>query len=249
MKCKVQESGSKGGPNLPAIKVGICTPTAGIVHAQYTMSLLRLVLYFLSTPLINKPEEQKRHVVTQMQLGANIGSNRDNMVDICLAQNCTHILFIDDDMGFTPECLNILLSREMPMVLANYRRKIPPGHFTAYTAKSSGIEGQQIITNAQSTSLVECGFGGFGFCLIEAEVLRKIKKPRFMMEWLPEVQDYSTEDFPFFRQVHEAGYPTYVDQEVSKRVWHCGTFNYSFDQELKPEWATPYPERRISSAV
>lgn len=223
------------------LKVGVCTPTAGTIQAAYCMSLLKMCLHFLQTPVLAQ-EYTNKQIITQMQVGANIGANRDSMVDKCLAEECTHILFIDDDMGFASECLNILIARQLPMVLANYRRKIPPGYFTA-VEKRDDISGTEIITKADSTSLVPCQMGGFGFCLIEAAVLRAVKRPRFLMEYIPEANLYTTEDYPFFNAVHKAGFPIFVDQEVSKRVWHNGNFNYGFDQVLDPRWATPYHER------
>lgn len=223
------------------IKVAICTPTSGRVEAVYTMSLVRTVLHFLQTPILGR-EKEERAVITQMQCGANIGANRDNMVDKALSEDCSHVLFVDDDMGFNPECLGIMLARQMPVLLANYRKKTPPGHFTA-VEDNPAIAGMTIQTTLNSTSLVPCLFGGFGFCLIETEVLRAIPKPRFLMKWLPEIQTYTTEDVPFFEAVKEAGFPIYVDQEVSKRVWHVGSFGYDFSQELDPLWSIPYPER------
>lgn len=220
------------------IKVCIATPTTGIVHATYTMSLLKLVLHFLQIPVLGF-ENGKRSVITQMQVGANIAANRDNMVDKAIKENCTHLLFIDDDMGFSPECLNIMLARKMHILAANYRRKIPPGYFTCVAPDKS-----EIITSADSTSLTECWFGGFGFCLIEIDVLKLVKKPRFLMQYFHETDSYTTEDYPFFTSIHELGIPVYVDQEVSKRVWHCGNFNYGFDQAIPVEWSIPYPERK-----
>ncbi len=220
------------------LKVAICTPTAGIVHAGYCMSLTKMILHFLQTPVLAQ-EYSEKHVVSQMQVGANIGENRDNMVGKALEQECTHVLFIDDDMGFTADCLNIMLARQMPVLLANYRRKIPPGRFTARNKDNT----DEIITTKDSTSLTECYYGGFGFCLIETEVLKAIKRPRFLQYFVPEFDCYTTEDLPFFNEVHKAGFPVFVDQEVSKRVWHCGPFNYGFDQVLPAEWSVPYPER------
>lgn len=228
------------------LKVAICTPTAGIIHAAYCMSFTRMILYFLQTPVLGEEYSDKR-VISQMQVGANIGENRDKMVDRAIEQECTHLLFIDDDMGFMPDCLNIAISRQMPIVLANYRRKSCPGYFTATTA-AGDISGAQMITTEDSTSLEQAYFGGFGFCLMEVETLKKIQKPRFLMQYFPEIDTYTTEDWPFFEKVRALGIPIFVDHEVSKRVWHCGTFNYCFDQNLPPEWSTPWAERKLKNA-
>ncbi len=214
------------------MKVMIGTPTAGIVHAAYAMSLTKLVLYFLGTPVFGR-EKEERHVIIQMLQGANIGMARDKIVESALEQNCSHVLFIDDDMGFREDCLNRAAMRQMPIVLANYRRKIPPGHFTAQNADNTG----EIITNKDSRSLEECYFGGFGFCLIERQVLEATKMPRFLMYYDDVNKTYTTEDKPFFEQAHNQGFKAFVDHEISKRVWHNGSFPYSWDMDLPADWA------------
>lgn len=226
----------------PVLHVAICTPTAGLIHAAYCMSLTRMILHFLQTP-VRADEYGAKRVTTHMYVGANIAENRDKMCDTAIEIGASHLLFIDDDMGFMPECLNMALERSLPIVLANYRRKNPPGYFTAYEANDT-IGGQEIITTEDSTSMVPCYNGGFGFCLIETDVLKQLPKPRFLNGYLEEVGRYTTEDWPFFGKVRELKIPAFVDQEVSKRVWHNGTFAYSFDQDLDPRWALPYAERQ-----
>ncbi len=225
------------------LRVAVGTPTAGLIHAAYAMSITKMILYFLQVPVLTQ-EYTAKNILTQMQVGANIGQARDNMADEAIAKDCSHLLFIDDDMGFHEDCLNLALSRQMPIVLANYRRKIPPGQFTA--AKLDKDENVlPLITTEESTSLEECYYGGFGFCLIETEVLKALKKPRFMMEWDPRIEGYTTEDWPFYREARKAGYPAYVDHELSKRVWHNGSFSYCFDQDLQAKWASPWIERNL----
>lgn len=218
------------------INVAICTPTAGQVQAAYAVSLTSMVVQFLSNPILGL-EKESRGIQQQLVIGANIGQNRDNMVDTALATGCTHILFIDDDMGFAPDCLSLALCRQQPVVLANYRRKTPPCQFTA-TKMDKDENVFELLTTKDSTSLEECYYGGFGFCLISAEVLQAIPKPRFMMYWVPQCESYTTEDKPFFEQVHKAGFPVFIDQELSKRVWHVGPFNYQWSDNVPAYKAT-----------
>lgn len=205
----------------------IGTPSAGIVHAAYTMSLSRMLLYFLQTPVFGM-EKDVRELQMQMVVGANIGQNRDNIVEVALQENCSHVLFIDDDMGFEKDCLNQAAMRKMPIVLANYRRKVPPGLFTARNADNTA----SIITTEDSRSLEQCSFGGFGFCLIERQVLEAIPMPRFLMYYDAASKTYTTEDKPFFENVAKAGFKAFVDHELSKKVFHNGTFQYTWDTEF-----------------
>ena len=222
------------------IRVSICTPSSGIVHAAYAMGLPGMLLHYFQTPVMGQKETDNREALLQIQLGANIGANRDAMVDEAIKVEATHVLFIDDDMGFLPETLNVMLARQLPVLLCNYRRKIPPGLFTATNKDNTA----SIQTTPESTSCVEAYFGGFGFALIETQVFKALKKPRFLMYYTEEL-GYTTEDRPFFDAVHKAGFPVFVDQDASKMVWHNGTFNYCYDQVLPPEWDTPTPMRLL----
>jgi hypothetical protein len=184
-----------------------------------------MVQYFFKTPILGRPDEE-RGLGHQMMLGAAIGGHRDQMVDVVLkTPDVTHILFIDDDMGFEKDCLNIALSRQLPIVLGNYRKKTPPGYFTAYGDK--GL----IETTYQSTSLEQCHFGGFGFCLIERNVLEIIPKPRFLAYYKSEIDTYTTEDVPFFEACTKFGFDIFVDHEISKRLTHNGSYSYSYDDD------------------
>ena len=209
--------------------VSICTPTAGKVEAVYCLSLEAMVLHFLTHPILAQ-QYQSKNVRYQLRVGANIGEGRDQMVDVALEQGDDYVLFIDDDMGFEPQALNVALSRQMPIVLANYRRKAPPGVFTA-----AGIDKDdntfEIVTTKEKDSLEEAWVGGFGFCLIQTDVFKQIPKPRFLMTYMPETDRYTTEDYPFFTACRKAGIMPYVDHRLSKLCWHVGSYAYQWDDD------------------
>jgi hypothetical protein len=127
----------------------------------------------------------------------------------------------------------------MPLVGANYRMKVPPCYFTA--RHINGME--WLETKEESTSLEQILFSGFGFCLIEREVLEATKAPRFLQEWNKDKSVYTTEDLPFFRQAYEAGYPAYIDHKVSKRVYHVGNWYFSYDNDFPEVLKHPAAER------
>ncbi len=210
--------------------VSICTPTAGIVQVAYVASLPSLMMHYLNQPVAGREDEDKK-LSSQLVVGANIGEARDNMCSSALKTDATHVLFIDDDMGFKPECLNIALSRQLPIVIGNYRRKNPPCFFTARNADNTA----SIVTTKDSTSLEECYFGGFGFALIERQVLEAVERPRFLMEYVPKTDCYTTEDLPFYEKCWAKGFKTFVDHEISKRIWHNGNYAFQFDCPLATE--------------
>ncbi len=214
------------------MRVMIGTPSAGIVHAAYAMSLTKMVLYYLQTPILGM-EQEPREMQAMMMVGANIGQNREIIVQHAIEGDCSHVLWIDDDMSFQPDCLNIAAMRQMPIVVGNYRRKVPPGRFTARNADNTA----SIETTKDSRSLEECSFGGFGFCLVERKVFEAIPLPRFLMYYDHAGKTYTTEDKPWFEAATKAGFKAYVDHDLSKKLRHNGTFSYSWDREMPEEWA------------
>lgn len=229
---------SKVDPNSPAINVAICTPTAGIVHAAYAMCLPRMMLHFLATPVFGQ-EDKQRGLNVLCRVGAAIGQNRDDMVDQALEGDSTHILFIDDDMGFMGDTLNILLARQMPIVFCNYRFKAPPCNFMARNKDNSA----PIVTRHSSDSLEESFFGGLGFALIERRVFESLGRPRFFPTYDEKTKAYSTEDLPFYKAARAAGFCAFVDHRASKRVWHNGSYAFNYDENISAERAIPTPER------
>lgn len=168
-----------------------------------------------------------------------VGQARESFIDGILTLDSTHLLFIDEDMGFREDCLNIMLARQMPFVACNYRMKVPPCPFTARTEDDKG----RIETDEKSVGLVPAFYTGLGFALIERRVLEAVSKPRFSNEWISEFNAYTTEDRSFCIKAREAGYPVMVDQKASKRVYHIGTWNYSWDDQHDAKFSTPKAER------
>ena len=208
--------------------VGICTPSSGSVKATYCASLLGLVTHFLNNVVVGR-EDEPRSCLYDCIIGSIISAQREQLVDDVLRDpGMTHVLFIDDDMGCRGDCLNLALSRRMPIVLANYRRKASPWEFTA--RRMDGGRAIEVPTNAGQQGLEEISFGGFGFALIETQVIRKLVKPRFLCRWIEHQQLYSTEDYPFFQAIHDAGLAkVYVDHDLSHRVFHIGDFAFKHD--------------------
>lgn len=210
--------------------VAICTPTAGLVTASYAVSMPFLITTFLTEPVIGREQEEKK-IGYQMIISASIHQSRENMIEEALKNDCTHVLFVDDDMGFDRYCLNGALARQMPIVVGNYRRKAAPFRFTAVN-KDENDTIVEIKTTEESRSLEECYYGGFGFTLIETEVLKAVKAPRFLPGWSEKYGTYTTEDFPFYKQAKEKGFTAFVDHDLSKKLRHQGQAHYTYNMDL-----------------
>jgi hypothetical protein len=211
--------------------VAICTPTAGTVKASYCLSVVGLIAYYLANP-VKGHEKEERFVMYDLMIGSMISTSREFMVESVLeGDSATHVLFLDDDMGFSHDCLNIALSRDKDIVLANYRRKSPPWTFTARKWDGNGGDTECLTAN-DSEGLEEVLFGGFGFCLITVDALRKLSPPRFEQKWIADRGQYTTEDAPFMEKMKAAGVSCYVDHDISKKVYHVGDFVYRHSDQI-----------------
>jgi hypothetical protein len=221
------------------IHVAICTPSIGFMRSAYTTCLLRMIFYYQHVPILGQ-EKRPHYVSYHMIDGSMVCSAREEFVnDVLKLETATHLLFIDEDMGFREDTLNILLSRQMPFVSCNYRMKIPPCPFTSRVKDNS----DWMETTEEKNSLEEASMTGFGFALLERQVLEAVKPPRFTNRWVPEYNTYSTEDNSFCNLAIEAGFPPFVDHKASKRVYHIGNWSYSYEDAFPASRRNPIAER------
>ena len=211
------------------IKIAICVPTAGLIRAETVSSFYKVVRSLNEKTLWPEATEQSHMLL--IRIGSGISTNREAMVKQAIDNDCTHVLFIDDDMTWDPKAFELLARRRHPIVGVNYRVRLPPGRFTAIHLTEPGVTGTQVKTTKEATGLVPVKYMGFGLCLIEAQVFKAVEKPWFLPFW--ENGQYSTEDLPFFTKAKEAGFTAYVDQDASKYVGHIGSCDY--------RWHTEYP--------
>jgi hypothetical protein len=213
--------------SFDSIKVGICIPTAGLVRAACAFAVCQVVGLLAQKKLWAEANTQGLQLF--MREGSGIAPNREKMVNEAIELNCTHILFVDDDMTFDPKAVELLASRRLPIVGTNYRMRFPPAEFTAlHLDRSKG----RMQTTAESTGLEPVDYMGFGLALIETRVFKELEKPWFLGTYIDGV--YTTEDLPFYWKARERGYTAYVDQDASKLLGHIGIHDYRWHQNFDP---------------
>lgn len=209
-----------------SFNVVIAWPSLGVPKNDFAFSLARLVAYFAQVRVFPEIAEQAIDVMTIE--GSGISSQREDLTRDALAKDgMTHLLWIDEDMGFSQDCLHVAARRRQPIVAANYRMRVPPADFTALKLDRSG----RIQTTDETIGLEEAYYSGFGFCLIERKVLEAVPEPRYQNLYSYDTGRYTTEDHPFFAAAREKGYPCYVDHDLSKRVWHKGGMSYVWNED------------------
>lgn len=158
-------------------------------------------------------------------------------------KDMTHLLWIDEDMGFNMDTLHTMAQRRQPIVGANYRMRKPPADFVAVNKNRTA----RIQTTEKSFGIEEATYTGFGFCLIDRKVIEAVPRPRYPISYTPETGGYTTEDNPFFIAAGEKGFPCYVDHDASKKVWHNGSINYCWNDDYTSlEQSFRFPHKNVT---
>lgn len=149
-----------------------------------------------------------------------IDSVRNELADLALAANCTHVWYCDTDQVYPQDVLIRLLSHGLPVVTGKVHLRMPP--YSPILRRVVGKDFVEIPDEEWSKGgLVEVDGTGFGCVLLSTEVLKAIEKP-----WFKFIVDGETkvgEDFYFWAKVKDAGYRIFVDCDV--KIGHLTTMS------------------------
>lgn len=197
------------------MKIVIAIPTAGRVPMGFAYSLASLTS-MLSAEGCPSAKEAVEFSMDIME-SSNWIHNREVLVSRAIKSDATHILFLDDDMIFSPYVLDLLVSRNKHIVCTNYMIKKEPPEFTAVD-----FNGKRIATTKESTGIEPISHSGFGVSLFNLDVFKKIPQPWFLPEFDMNTKTYSTEDTPFYEKAWKSGFTVYLDHDASKMLSHVG---------------------------
>ena len=210
---------------MSEIHIHLAVPTAGMVPMPFAYSLAGLVANFAANKVPTVPEATIKLSLRIVQ-SSNWITNREKLAKGAIDEGATHLMFLDDDMTFHPQVLQIMLGRRQDVVVTNYLIKTePPKDFVAI-----GMNGERLPTVESSTGIQPIIYSGFGVSLITTEVLKKTPQPWFMPAFNAERCEYTTEDNPFFEKVRNAGFTVYLDHDASKLVGHIGNATWYWNE-------------------
>lgn len=213
------------------IKLVVAIPSSGTNPFAFTFSLANLMAY-LAAGLRQRPNSTLE-LILDGQCSSSIQSNRELLVQRALENERTHLLFLDHDMKFEPQTVDLLFRWRQPVVATNYLIKRQPHEEPAFVAVSPC--GRRIITGKDSVGLQEISYSGFGVSLFETRVFRATEPPWFEPRYVRESKHFTTEDLPCYEKLRAAGFSCYVDHEASRLVGHVGDFEWRWDQYRRPE--------------
>jgi hypothetical protein len=221
------------------LMVGIAT--AGHNKTGFTRSLVAMQGRLTHTRLL--PEVERQEVHFEWAESSSIGRNRHQLVRRAQAVEATHLLFLDEDVGFRPELAETLLRRRQWCVGASYPRRAGPPFDQAGTT----LGGRRIWVDEHTTGIEPVKVLPQGCTLIEMSIFERVPPPWFVLAYLPGTPEreetYSTEDSFFFQRVwDETGLRPFVDHEASRLITHIGDYAYSWRDVVRDPAPGSYPD-------
>lgn len=198
------------------LKVYIGVPTA---------ESARSAIFYDYLAFLKKPEG-----TVGASFHSNSGAlNRNFIIDDALAGECTHILFIDDDMAFPANALINLLRYDKDAISGLYLNKNHPHPPVIFELESIN---RHYLQPGES-GLIEVGAAGFGFFLVKTKIFASLDRPFVRMG---EIQkDKRNEDIDFCNRVRAAGYKVYCDLDTV--IGHIGTATF-WPNNIDGKWFT-----------
>lgn len=194
------------------------------VHAGWASDYGNLIGHFVgSGGMVPETGERFSLGLTWCQTSM-LAEGRFKVAEDAKRKGATKILWIDTDMRFPKQALNMLLRHNEPIVGVNYVSRRPPFRFTAATLEETHLE-----TRPGDTGLVEVAHVGFGFLLTDISVFEG-DGPWFTFDWhRDENGDWKQigEDVSFCREARLNGHKVYVDQELSCSIGHIGEYEFN----------------------
>jgi hypothetical protein len=159
-------------------------------------------------------------------IGTLIVNQRDQLADMAMQADSTHIMWLDSDMMFPPDTVQRLLAHDVPIVAGNYVTRQYPHKTVAYKQMH---DWRSYVINDGKQELISVAAVGMGCMLVSTDVISKMCKPRFQTTYIPETEDHMGEDFYFCSVAKSLGYDIVIDDALSRDLQHLGTvsFNHS----------------------
>ena len=125
----------------------------------------------------------------------------------------SHTLFLDSDMRFPADSLDVLLAHDKDVVGCNYRRRAPSDYGYLFTS----MKGEKDVDSNGKHGLEEVDLIGFGVLLIKTSCLASLQEPYFAYAERPM---YEGEDHAFCQRCRDAKIPVLVDHDLSMHIGH-----------------------------
>jgi len=189
-------------------RAGIIEPTkimVGVITAEYA----RKADFYDHFNIINKP----LGTLCTFAHGQSPARNRNVIIRQALEYDCSHVLFVDDDVIIPPDGLTRLLAHDKDVISGLYLMRNHPHYPIAFDfAAPDGKCNHLVLDKYKGQDLIQIVGAGLGCCLIRTDVFRKMEEPWIRMGELE--SDMWCDDLGFFKRVREAGFDIFLDTSV-----------------------------------
>lgn len=203
----------------------VLVPYQGYIHQECDLSLKEL--------------EQRGYTVRRVAGYSAIDQGRNQMATDAIVEGFEETLWIDSDVGFHPDSVELLRAHQRPIVCGIYPQK------GKRALASHILPGTTSITFGKGGGLVELLYAATGFLLVRREVYLTIQARRplpicnerfgqpsipFFEPMVRPIEDgywYLAEDYSFSQRAKECGYSIFADTRI--RLWHVGNYRYGWE--------------------
>lgn len=209
------------GINIPRVVIGVIT-----------QEMARRADFYDCVDAINNPsnvEVFKSRIHAQSPAKA-----RNVIIEEAILKDCTHILFLDDDVYPDPDILTKLLSHDKDIVTGLYlSRAYPHKPFIFDSWFNGGARWRPL--RPEDNGLIEVVAGGLGCILIKINVFLAMEKPWIRLGELE--SDNWCDDIGFFKRAGEAGFKMYCD--INCKAGHVSSMIIR-PKKHNGQWYTSY---------
>lgn len=167
--------------------------------------------------------------------GSSPAKNRNLAIEQAILNNCTHVLFLDDDMAFKRDLLTRLLSHDKDIVTGLYYGRNYPHQPMIFDKVDERGRAFAYFMNGHSDGLVRIAACGLGCCLIKIKVFEAMEKPWIRLGEL-DAQEWC-DDLGFFHRASQVTSEIYCDTECM--VGHISTM-ILWPNKVDGKWFTIY---------
>lgn len=236
--------GAAGKPASPSfdfskVKLFIAIPTRGTTSISFSESL--------AVSCFALAQAKARFQIAYHQANNFVDMSRNKLLARFLASDCTHIWFIDDDMGWNAEVILKMLEENKDFLAGIGPLKTDSGEDFACNLYSNS-DGTTVIEPGPNY-LMQAQFVGGAFVLLKREMVEK------MRDRYPELRSAAVDPehgYSFFESKYRPLWMTedYVFcerwREIGGEIW-CFP-NISFTHQGTKDWAGNYFEFRVERA-
>jgi GT2 family glycosyltransferase len=167
--------------------------------------------------------------------GQSPAKSRNLIAEAAIENNCTHVLFLDDDMILPKDVLTRLLAHDKDVVTALYLLRTFPHYPAMFDKKYENGKCRFAFLTPEKKGLIPIVNGGLGCVLISTEVFRRLEKPWVRLAEI--AKDEWCDDIGFFNRVSEAGFEIFCDLDC--QVGHILSV-HMWPEQTDNGWMTNY---------